>query len=113
MPSRNKDDMWARSVRWTAVDRTRLMTRVLGVKKTYKLTYESSEVMYAVFDKTVSKNHWSIGTHVLKSFGEYFGPKTEQLDIYYEGGRVTFTSYTEKIANGNGMSVLYDAVQSD
>ncbi|MCJ1393789.1 hypothetical protein MMC18_006665 [Xylographa bjoerkii] len=72
-----------------------------GVKKTYKLTYESSEVMYAVFDNNVSKNRWSIGAHVLKSFGEYFGLKTEQLDIYYEAGRVTFTSYTEKIVDGN------------
>ncbi|MCJ1383362.1 hypothetical protein MMC17_006475 [Xylographa soralifera] len=72
-----------------------------GVKKTYRLTYESSEVVYAVFDNNLSKNHWSIGAHVLKSFGEYFGLKTEQLDIYHEADRVTFTSYTEKIVDGN------------
>ncbi|MCJ1399648.1 hypothetical protein MMC11_002850 [Xylographa trunciseda] len=57
--------------------------------------------MYAIFDNNVSKNHWSIGAHLLKSFGEYFGLKTEQLDIYHEAGRVTFTSYTEKIVDGN------------
>ncbi|MCJ1281330.1 hypothetical protein MMC26_000649 [Xylographa opegraphella] len=72
-----------------------------GVKKTYRLTYESSEVVYAVFDQSISKNHWSIDAHVLKSFGEYFGFKTEQLDIYYEADRVTFTSYTEKIVDGS------------
>ena len=77
----------------------------IGVKKTYRLTYESSEVSYAVFDPNISKNHWSIPAQVLKSFGEYFGPKTEQLDIFYEADRVTFTSYTEKIVAGNGMSI--------
>ncbi|MCJ1477007.1 hypothetical protein MMC13_005678 [Lambiella insularis] len=71
-----------------------------GVKKTYRLTYESMEVVYAVFDKNAAQNHWAINAQVLKSFVEYFGAKTEQLDMYYESGRVTFTSYTEKITNG-------------
>lgn len=73
-----------------------------GVKKTYKLTYEAVDVRAAVFNKTTAKSRWSVGAHVLKSFSEYFGAKTEQLDMYYENGRFTFTSYTEKIMNGNG-----------
>ena len=58
--------------------------------------------MHALFDEKIAKNKWSIGAHVLRTFSEYFGPKTEQLDIYSEDGRVTFTSYTEKIMDGRG-----------
>ncbi|MCJ1254509.1 hypothetical protein MMC24_002324 [Lignoscripta atroalba] len=57
--------------------------------------------MHALFDKSAANNRWSIGAHVLKTFSEYFGTKTEQLDVYCEGGRATFTSYTEKIMDGN------------
>jgi len=74
-----------------------------GVIKTYRLTYESVEVMHALFDKTVAKNTWSISANVLRDFVEYFGLRTEQLDIYSENGRVTFTSYTERIMEGKGM----------
>ena len=72
--------------------------------KTYKLTYEPAKVQHAVFSEDGAINHWSIGAHVLKPFGEYFGAKAEQLDIYYEAGRTTFTSYTEKVMNGNGQA---------
>lgn len=71
-----------------------------GVIKTYKLTYESVEVMHALFNKNAAKNTWTIGASTLRSFAEYFGPNTDQLDIASEGGRATFTSYTEKIMNG-------------
>ena len=73
-----------------------------GVIKTYKLTYESVEVMHALFNKSAAKNTWTIGSSTLRSFAEYFGANTEQLDISSEGGRATFTSYTEKIMNGQG-----------
>ncbi|KAI9873973.1 MAG: hypothetical protein M1830_010342 [Pleopsidium flavum] len=82
---------------WEPVPNT---TFIPGVIKTYKLTYESIEVMHALFDKNVAKNTWSIPANVLRDFIEYFGPKTEQLDIYSENGRATFTSYTEKIMEG-------------
>jgi len=72
-----------------------------GVTKTYKLTYESAEVMYALFDKQHAKNHWTIRSLYMKEFVEYFGPRTEQLDMYYEDGKITFTSFTEKIVNTN------------
>lgn len=74
-----------------------------GVIKTYKLTYESVEVMHALFNKSAAKNTWTIGANTLRSFAEYFGANTEQLDISSEGGRTTFTSYTEKIMNGRGL----------
>ncbi|KAI9786189.1 MAG: hypothetical protein M1839_007599 [Geoglossum umbratile] len=71
-----------------------------GVLKTYKLTYESVEVMHALFDKGLASNRWRISSKPLKEFIEHFGPRTEQLDIYQENGRATFTSYTEKIVDG-------------
>lgn len=73
-----------------------------GVTKTYKLTYESVEIMHALFDKQSAQNRWSIHSSALKEAIEYFGPRTEQLDIYAENGRVTYTSFTEKISNGKG-----------
>ena len=60
--------------------------------------------MHALFDRNASKNRWSISADVLRSFGEHFGPKTEQLDIFSENGRAMFTSYTEKIMDGKGLN---------
>lgn len=59
--------------------------------------------MHALFDKKIAKNRWKIGSNVLRTFIEYFGAGTEQLDIYSEEGRVAFTSYTEKIATDKGL----------
>ena len=73
-----------------------------GVIKTYKLTFESVEVIHALFDKRNAKNKWRIGSDVLRTFIEYFGAGTELLDVYSEEGRVTFTSYTKKIMNNMG-----------
>lgn len=76
-----------------------------GVTKTYKLTYESIKIDQALFNKDAAKNNWKIGAHVLRSFIDYFGANTEQLDMCAEAGRVTFTSYTEKVANGAGCAL--------
>ncbi|EKG20046.1 Rad9 [Macrophomina phaseolina MS6] len=84
----------------------RLIIKMLsnqGVTKTYKLTYESVEVMHALFDKRSANNRWTIHASTLKEAIEYFGHKTEQLDIYADDGRVTYTSFTEKISNGKEM----------
>ncbi|KAF1842411.1 uncharacterized protein K460DRAFT_380268 [Cucurbitaria berberidis CBS 394.84] len=72
-----------------------------GVIKTYKLTYEAVDVMHALFDRSVAKNYWSMSSGVIKEYIEYFGTKTEMLDIFAgEDGRCVFKSYTEKISNG-------------
>ncbi|KAF2097221.1 hypothetical protein NA57DRAFT_77475 [Rhizodiscina lignyota] len=72
-----------------------------GVTKTYRLTYESVEVMHALFDKQNANNRWSIKSSYLREFIDYFGPKTEHLDFCFEDHQVTFTSFTEKIVNAN------------
>jgi cell cycle checkpoint control protein RAD9A len=72
-----------------------------GIIKTYKLTYEAVGVMHALFDRSVAKNRWSIHSGAVKEYIEYFGTKTEMLDIFAgEDGRCVFKSYTEKISNG-------------
>ncbi|OAP59924.1 hypothetical protein AYL99_04926 [Fonsecaea erecta] len=71
-----------------------------GVVKTYRLFYESGEILHAAFDKIGSTNYWSVSSRTLRDIVEYFGPKTDQLDWYFQNGKVTFTSYTEKIQAG-------------
>jgi cell cycle checkpoint control protein RAD9A len=74
----------------------------IGVIKTYHLTFESIAPMHAFFDRAIARNSWSISSRTLREFVEHFGSGTEQLDIYSEDGRVSLTSYTEKIVSGNG-----------
>jgi cell cycle checkpoint control protein RAD9A len=72
-----------------------------GVIKTYKLTYEAVDVMHALFDRSVARNRWSLHSSAVKEYIEYFGTKTEMLDISAgEDQRCVFKSYTEKISNG-------------
>ncbi|KAI9788258.1 MAG: hypothetical protein M1816_007024 [Peltula sp. TS41687] len=86
-----------------------------GVLKTYRLTYESAEVLHALFDRQSAINRWKITSSLLKEFNEHFGPKTEQLDIYPENGRCILTSFTEKITNGKEVlkQPLYTSVAVD
>ncbi|KAH8600865.1 DNA repair protein-like protein rad9 [Bisporella sp. PMI_857] len=83
---------------------SRFIVKILcrhGVLKTYRLTFESVSPMHALFVKESANNYWSISSKTLREFVEHFGPGTEQLDIYSEDGRVSLTSYTEKVMSGN------------
>ena len=82
-----------------------LISSVKGVLKTYRLTFESVSPVHALFIKESANNTWSISSRTLREFVEHFGPGTEQLDIYFEDGRVSLTSYTEKIMSGNGETI--------
>ena len=88
-----------------------------GVKKTYKLTYEPTEPVRVVFDSTTARNRWKISAHILKAFSEFFGARTENLEMCYDAERVTFDCFTEKIVHGAGMvpdiraKVLVDNIQ--
>ncbi|KAK5680616.1 hypothetical protein LTS10_007549 [Elasticomyces elasticus] len=66
--------------------------------KLYRLTYESAEVMHALFDRTAASQGWRISSRVLREYIEFFGPKTEQLDLLAQEGKAIFTSFTEKIS---------------
>ena len=74
------------------------------MNKTYRLTYEPTEVMHALFDRTAASQGWKISARVLREYIEYFGPKTEQLDLLAQEGKAVFTSFTEKVQDGNRKS---------
>lgn len=74
---------------------------MLGVIKTYRLTYEAIEVLHAMFDERLAHNSWAMSALTLRMFTDHFGAGTEQLDIVSDSGRAIFTSYTEKIMDGN------------
>ncbi|KAI5211124.1 Rad9-domain-containing protein [Aureobasidium subglaciale] len=76
-----------------------------GVTKTYRLTYESVEVSHALFDKYNAPNGWKISSRILREYIEYFGTKTEQLDLLVKEGKAIFTSFTEKIMDGKGTMI--------
>lgn len=59
--------------------------------------------MHALFDKSRATNGWTISSRVLREYIEYFGTKTEQLDMQTKDGKAIFTSFTEKIMDGKGM----------
>jgi cell cycle checkpoint control protein RAD9A len=62
--------------------------------------------MHALFDKNTVTNRWSMRSPFLKEFADYFGPKAEQLDIYFEDGKVTFLSFTDKVISSKNGKVL-------
>ncbi|KAG9941554.1 Rad9-domain-containing protein, partial [Aureobasidium melanogenum] len=81
----------------------RLVVRMVcrhGVTKTYRLTYESVEVSHALFDKHNAPNGWKISSRLLREYIEFFGAKTEQLDLLVKDEKAIFTSFTEKIMDG-------------
>lgn len=77
-----------------------------GMTKTYRLTYESVEVMHALFDKTSATQGFRISSRTLREYTEHFGPKTEQLDLVAQDGKVTFTSFTERSADQKGIYLI-------
>ncbi|QIW95691.1 hypothetical protein AMS68_001209 [Peltaster fructicola] len=71
-----------------------------GMTKCYRLTYEPTQIMHALFDKTSASQGWKISSRIMREYIEYFGPKTEQLDLLAQDGKAIFTSFTEKIQDG-------------
>ncbi|KAL9063122.1 MAG: hypothetical protein Q9157_008406 [Trypethelium eluteriae] len=69
----------------------------------------------ALFNKSAAHNVFQISAKMLKEYSDYFAPKAEQLDMYAENGRVTFTSFTEKIMDGKEIlkQPLHTAVSVD
>ncbi|PPJ57376.1 hypothetical protein CBER1_01424 [Cercospora berteroae] len=84
----------------------RLIVKMLskhGMTKTYRLTYEAVEVMHALFDKAAATQGFRISSRILREYSEHFAPKTEQLDMVAQEGKVTFTSFTERSVDQKGM----------
>lgn len=70
--------------------------------RSYHIPFEAAEVMHALFDKSVADQSWRISAGILREYIEFFGPKTEQLDMVSRDGKAVFTSFTEKIQDGRG-----------
>jgi cell cycle checkpoint control protein RAD9A len=100
VPANSEDVVQAWWVLQNAENQQTLIIFTTGMTKTYRLTYEAAEVMHALFDKTAAAQGWRISARVMREYVEYFGPKTEQLDLCATEGKVIFTSFTEKIQDG-------------
>lgn len=70
--------------------------------KLYKLTYEPVHVQHAIFDRARTTNQWSIEPKFLREIADHFSPSAEQLDVYSDGEKAIFTSFTTKITEGKG-----------
>ncbi|GAB7363142.1 hypothetical protein MBLNU230_g3428t1 [Neophaeotheca triangularis] len=68
-----------------------------GMTKTYRLTYESTEIVHALFDKRVATQGWKVSARILREYIEFFAQKTEQLSFLAQEDKAVFTSFTEKI----------------
>jgi cell cycle checkpoint control protein RAD9A len=95
--------MWTWLVPSPVPTRFASLTIRLGVIRSYKLTYESTAIQHAIFDRSTAINEWSIEPKFLKEITDHFSPSAEQLDIYSENTKVIFTSFTAKITHGKGM----------
>ncbi|KAF7957403.1 hypothetical protein EAE96_002988 [Botrytis aclada] len=84
--------------------KSRFVVKILcrhGVLKIYRMNFEAVPPLHALFSSEAANNSWSISSRTLREFAEHFGPGTEQLEIFSVDGRVSLTSFTEKIMSGN------------
>ena len=75
----------------------------LNVIKSYKLTYEPAAIQHAVFDRRNATNQWTADPRFLKQVIEHFSVSAEQLDMFADGEKAVFTSFTTKVTDGTGM----------
>lgn len=68
-----------------------------GVRKTYKLQYETTQTMHAVADRTVCHNQFSIPARALKDVMDHFAPRAEELTLAVNDGNLLLTSFTEGV----------------
>ncbi|KAK5081565.1 hypothetical protein LTS08_008400 [Lithohypha guttulata] len=71
-----------------------------SIIKTFRLTFETADILHATFDKQASQNTWTLSARTLRDVVNYFGPKTEHVDWSLHEHNITFTSYTEKVQVG-------------
>lgn len=93
--------------------RNRIDRVFAGMIRIYSLTYESVNIMHALFDKTTATQGWRISSRILREYVEFFGPRTEQLDLLAQDSKAIFTSFTEKIQDGKGMQQQCDLMKFD
>jgi cell cycle checkpoint control protein RAD9A len=82
-----------------------MILTIPGIIKSYKLTYEPATIQHAVFDRSRTTNQWAIEARFLKEITAHFSPSAEQLDIYSDGDKAVFTSFTTKVTDGKGWAI--------
>lgn len=71
-----------------------------GVRKTYKLQYESSSsTMHAIMDKTTTHNRFVIAARAMKDVMDHFAPRAEELTLTVSQGSLLLTSFTEGVVS--------------
>lgn len=71
-----------------------------GVRKTYKLQYESSSAtMHAIIDKTTTHNRFIIAARAMKEVMDHFAPRAEELTLTVSAGSLLLTSFTEGVVS--------------
>lgn len=100
------NDMWPRYVLVKNFRKGEIISKKsTGVVKSYKLTYEPVSVQHALFDQSRVQNQWKIEAKILREIIDHFSPSAEQLDIYPDTTKAIFTSFTNKISDGRGISL--------
>ncbi|KAF7533071.1 hypothetical protein G7054_g7404 [Neopestalotiopsis clavispora] len=89
---------------------SRFVVKILcrnGMTTKYRLPFEVTSPVHAIFNTEEATNHWSMSSRTLRQLMDHFGPGIEYLDIHADDDQtVNFTCYTEKVAHG-------DAVERD
>lgn len=83
-----------------------------NVVKSYRLTYEHAPMLDTPLNEVRSQNHWSISAKTLGDVVEHFAPRTDELDWFLQDGKMTFTSYREKVQSGKGTYVTSTLISS-
>ncbi|CCG84241.1 protein of unknown function [Taphrina deformans PYCC 5710] len=70
-----------------------------GVRKTYKLQYETTTTMHAVVDRTMNHNRFSMPARALKDVMDHFAPRAEEVTLAMDEGNLLLTSFTEGVSS--------------
>ncbi|KAG5513971.1 hypothetical protein PMAC_000593 [Pneumocystis sp. 'macacae'] len=81
-----------------------------NVLKTYKITYEQSQAMYAVCDKSSCKNKWRINSRIFKEYLDHFSTRAEELTLMIQNDKLLLTSFTEGIIHNK--EILKQPIQT-
>lgn len=73
-----------------------------GMTSKYRLPFEVTPPVHAIFNTEEASNHWSMSSRTLRQLMDHFGPGIEYLDIHADDDQtVNFTCYTEKVSHGD------------
>ncbi|KAG4306004.1 hypothetical protein PORY_000914 [Pneumocystis oryctolagi] len=62
-----------------------------GILKTYNITYEQSQVMHALCNKSLCKNKWKINSRIFKEHLDHFSTRAEELTLMIQNDKLLLT----------------------